>query len=306
MKLLLFNDIQFQHEIKEFCKILGPDVFLIPFNYSKDHEFISNLQKDYDVIYSHDPNNLFNLYPKIPYFYDILPHTAPNELMFNKFKEYYTQLQGAKAVFTGDKKLNKYAEWLDLNTYWITNSTIISKLLPKKFLTPDLHILFNSKDKNNLSYNIVKQFWKTKKSNWHLHIYGDYLPTDFSDNVCFYDYPDSSLLNTCHIILDLSVFHNNTLDLFPSSFALKAMNNGCVLVSTNLHGNNTNIIFDEVHYFRLDPLFTETLSDLIRNLDKRREKLQRVSLAGYNVVKKYFNVSKIVSQKLRILNARDY
>jgi len=230
------------------------------------------IQKDFDCLYSTSPHFIINKKIKIPYFYNIYAGEVENELIFNVFNNFYSKLQGANAVFVNDKKLNKYAEWLDLNSYWIPNGINEYKFKNKKFLTPKLHIGIPL----NSDPDIKEKLLFAKKSNWEFH----------TENI--YD--------NCHVYLNLSKDY-----CFPNKNSLEAMSNSCVLISTNLHGNNTNIIFDDVHYIKLDFLDVNIILDALRYSDKRREKLERIAWTGAKMVNKYFLNKDLDKQRLEII-----
>ena len=258
-------------------------------------------QVKFDAVYSLSPDFILGKKLKIPYFYNVPSGLFKNELNFNYFSRYYSQLSGASAVFVNDKKLNKYCEWMDLNSYLVNEGVAVTKtkFSYKRFITPKLHIGFIG-DEN--TYDLLKDIWPARKSNWTLHIpkKKNFSFSDFSDgSTVFYlgdDY-EKEIFENCHIVINAYRGKNNSIENFPSKNSCKAMLSGCVLVSSNLHGNNTNILFDGVHYFKLDFVDKNTLLETLRYIDKRREKLDKMAKKGYNIVKKYFNIKETVIKK---------
>ena len=254
-----------------------------------------NIQKNFELVYAPNPNDLLNLRIRIPYFYDI----PIRDINYNIFSSYYSQISGAKAVFVKDKKLNKFAEWSELNTYWVNSGIdlIQYKYWAHKYLTPQLHILYI--DDNPEVSKIIQELWYARKANWILHIYKNkiFKPTE---NIILHDDETSlkQLYDSCHIFLNPDLCSNN----FPSSNCLEAMSSGCTVVSSNDHGNLSHILFDKVHYFKLDFIDKNTILETIRYVDKRREKLDRLSLAGSSLVHKYFDLKQIVRQKIEIFS----
>jgi len=245
-----------------------------------DSKPFEEIQEHFDCLYSTSPNFIINKKIKIPYFYNIYAGELEGELNYNIFRDFYSKLQGANAVFVNDKKLNKYAEWLDLNSFWVPNSLIENQFIfkSKRFFTPKLHIGILSPTAPDIQILLDKLLF-IKKTNWEFHI------TDKKD-----------IHENCHIFLNLSKDY-----CFPNNDSLEAMRSGCVLISTNLHGNHTHIIFDDIHYIKLDFLDVNIILDALRYSDKRREKLERIALGGAKMVNKYFTSKNLDNQKLNII-----
>ncbi len=121
-------------EIKEFIRVLGYKNIKI-YTENTSHpaacqykDYVCNIsefeesQNNFDCVYSYDPRLLMERRIKIPYFYDIPSFCFDNELDYRAFEQIYARLAGASAVFVYDKLLNKYAHWLDLNSYWAPKS----------------------------------------------------------------------------------------------------------------------------------------------------------------------------------------
>ena len=253
-----------------------------------------DIQKDYDCLYSTSPHYIINKKLKIPYFYNIYAKELIEELNFNLFNNFYSKIQGATAIFVNDKKLNKYSEWLDLNSYWVPNCFDEKNyfFIFRKFFTPKLNIGIFLEDDSDL-YSILDKIIFAKKANWVFHIFNNTLKNE--DIVEIKDKKD--VYNNCHIFLNLSKSH-----CFPDKNCLEAMSSGCVVLSPNYHGNNTHIIFDDIHYYRLDFLDTNVILDALRFCDKRREKLERISKKGSLVANKYFNSKSTKFEKLNIMH----
>jgi len=270
---------------------------------AKEWSSFEENQKDYNCVYSTNPQFLLNKKIKIPYFYNIYSNIFDNEMDFKEFNNYYSQLAGANAVFVNERTLNKYSSWLELNSYWVNSAINSYDYIPKKFFTPKLHIgyVYNG---NNDVYDLVKKIISIKKSNWIFHIYEGNrhdISAEFTENVVFYDGEnfEKRIFENTHVLLD--IIDPRYPKEFPSDLAARAMSGGVVLISNNSHNNNSNIFFDKTHYFKLDFNSANDVADILRYCDKRREKLERVSISGKDVVNKYFSNKVIVSEKLRII-----
>lgn len=253
-------------------------------------------QKYFDCVYATNPDFLLNKKIQIPYFYNIKPQQG---LKYKEFNDYYSELIGASAVFVDDSFLNKYSCWLGLNSFWVNSATFPQKYIPKKFRTPKLHIGYVY-DGNENAYNLVKKLVYLKKSNWVFHIYQGN-KHDINNEV-FYDGDgfESKMFENIHILLDIPDY---ALDKWPNSLCSKAMSSGVVVLSKSLNHNNTHIIFDKTHYFKLEYCSAESISEVLKYCDKRREKLEKVSIEGSQIIKKYFDPKDIVSQKIRIIES---
>lgn len=277
--------------------------------YSND-KFLSNVdfindQKYFDCIYTPDPDILLKLKPKIPYFYDIPSGRFPQELNFKVFDSYYSQLGGAKAVFVCDKKMNRYAHWAGLNAYWVNDGVSIDKhdYVPKNFITPKLNIGYIYDFADN--YRIVKDVIFAKNSNWVFHLYGvNDLKQDSSVKIYdgSIDVAKRSIYENCHIILNPSAPYANSITPVPSQISLEAMTHGCVSVSANIHENSDHLLFDKFHYFRLDFIDANTIIETLRYAEKRRDKLERMSKSGRDVVLKNYDAKETAAKKLDIIH----
>ncbi len=277
MRILIIDDV--------YCEETKEIINLLPYAEISDLEH----QENFDCIYSPFPRLLINEKLKIPYFYNVEDFTN-----FQNFSDFHSKIQGANAVFVNDRQLNRYSEWADLNSYWINKGIDCQKYyyLPRKYFTPKLNIgIILTSDKETI--DLFSDIFKEKKSNWNFYI-------KYSNKevpICGDSFDVNSkeeIFERCHIFLDL------TRESFPNQNCLEAMARGCVVVSLNLSNNNNHIIFDEVHYFKLNISPIEILQSL-RSLDKRREKLSRVSLQGSVLVRKYFNIKNIIKQKIDIM-----
>ena len=265
-----------------------------------------NDQKYFDCIYSPDPSILLKLKPKIPYFYDIPSGMFEQELNFKVFDRHYSQLGGAKAVFVCDKKMNRYALWAGLNPYWVDDGVNLDKdhFIPKKFLTPKLHIGYIYDNDENLK--IIKDVYSARKPNWVFHLYGVDLK-QASGDIKYYggnlDLAKGEIYKNCHIFLNPSTPHKNSITPVPSQVSLEAMYNGCVSVCGNIHENVDHLIFDKYHYFRLDFIDANTVIETLRYADKRREKLDRMSKSGRDLVIKYYDAKVSAKRKIEIIKS---
>jgi len=106
----------------------------------------------------------------------------------------------------------------------------------------------------------------------------------------------------CNVVLDPRIPKNNRVCEFPSKIFLESLSSGCIAVASNISGNFDNIIFDKVTYFKLDFVDANTVVSTLRYIDKRREKLERMSKKGRSVVKKYFNIESLTNSKLEVIN----
>ena len=300
-------------EIKEFIRVLGYKNIKI-YTENTSHpaacqykDYVCNIsefeesQNNFDCVYSYDPRLLMERRIKIPYFYDIPSFCFDNELDYRAFEQIYARLAGASAVFVYDKLLNKYAHWLDLNSYWAPKSvdTDVFQFNKKKYAVPYLNILlYDAANADPRQHELVKLMRKAFKASWDINI------VHYTDSVSAI----KKALSDAHICLQLSFEYAGKLDTFPNSFLATAMSVGCVGLANNYHGNNTNIMFDKVHYFRLDDIFeniedtAENIVQVIKYVDRRREKLERVSEDGSKAISKYFNIKSIVNLKLDVLN----
>lgn len=269
-----------------------------------DDGFLDNDQKYFDCIYSPDPDLLLKMKLKIPYFYDIPSGRFKNDLNYRVFDKHYSQLGGAKAVFVNDKKMSRYAHWAGLQTYWINEGIDFDKTnyTPKNYLTPKLHIgyIFDSED----NYDIIKDVISAKKQGWVFHLYG---VTDqvSSENIIIHegniDLAKNDIYRECHILLNPALPHKNTISPMPSQVSLEAMHHGCISMCGNMHDNADHLFFDKYHYFKLDFIDHNTMIETLRYADKRREKLSRMSIAGRDVVNKYYDSKESALSKLNII-----
>lgn len=275
----------------------------LSFKNNKDFE---NDQKYFDCIYSPNPEILLKIKPKIPYFYDISSGNFEDELNFKVFHQAYSQLWGAKAVFVSDKKMSKYAAWERLNAFWINEGVDLDKeyTCNKKFFTPKLHIGFiNNYDKD---MDLISDVIFAKKSNWFFHIYNS-KNLEQDGNIKFYEgnieLAKKEMYTNTHIMITPNIPNKNSLNPFPSDIALEAMLNRCVNISGNIHENSDNILFDNFNYFKLDFIDSNTIISTLNYADKRRDKLERMSLSSREIVKRYFNAKESAKQKLSVIKS---
>ena len=254
------------------------------------------IQQDFDLIYSPTPDLIWGKTLKIPYCYDLNKGFSE----YSSFENYYSKISGAKRVFVCDKKLNKFATWLGLDTYWQNPQVDIVKwsFSNRKYFTPKLHIGCVYKDVP--TFNLIKDLIVSKKSNWVFHIY---LPPDLElgdsisreDVVLYHGDLEKAKLNmfkTIQVFLNLFIPKGPSLESFPIQDCLQAMSCGVPVISTNIHDNLDHLLFDKTQYFKIDFTDTNTVLDLLRAVDKRREKLERISFLGRSVVEKNCNEPK--------------
>jgi len=309
MKIMMVTGSDFKDTDREMARQLGSDNMHV-YVY-KNGEFLKGMdfdndQKHFDCIYSPDPDILLKLKLKIPYFYDIPSGRFNQELNFKVFNRHYSQLGGAKAVFVNDKKMNRYAHWAGLNPHWVNEGVSLDKdrYIPKKFITPQLHIGYFYDYEDN--YKIIKDVFSAKKPNWIFHIYNDHdLKQD--GNIVFYNGDEalsrSTIYEHTHIILNPSTPYRNSITQVPSQVSLEAMLNGCVSVSGNIHDNADHVMFDKFHYFKLDFIDANTVIETLRYADKRRAKLDKMSKSGRDMVMKYYDAKESAKKKLEIINS---
>lgn len=285
------------------------------FDYIKDYEeeeFI-RVQSENDAIYiTKSGDGLTGTY-KIPYFYNIYSNTYVSDLNYNKFQKIYHQIKGASGVFVNDKKINRFANWMGLNSYFVNKPLDTKKnkfIRNRKFYTPKLNIGFITSSKHfggSERNRIVEDMWVSAKNNWILHV-PDSLDLNIdSKNVVthdvfssdFFDY--SEIYKNCHVIINPEKFTHKDIDYSYADYSFEAMSTGCVSISPNENGSNSDYYFDKVHYFKLDFVDSNTLLDTLRYVDKRREKLSRMSKMGSDFVKKYMDLIFIVQQKIQII-----
>lgn len=288
-------------EFKEIQNLLGEDCLFFKYSIEFDKR-----QSDFSGVYCPDPRELLKIKVKIPYIYDISPKTFDDEMNYNSFIKFYSQISGPSAVFVSDKKLNKSANWWGLNSYWVNKAvdTDIS-FRSRKFLTPKLHIGYIYENKE--SFDVVKNIIFAKKSNWVFHIY---LPQSIDSEIkntdtIFYSGDigrvKEEMLSKIHVFLNFDLLIRNTSELFPSETSAESMLAGSVLISSNSQGNNTHIIFDKFNYLKLDFVDTNTILDTLRFVDKRREKLESLAKEGSKSIRKYFDYKEIAKIKVDIL-----
>ena len=90
-------------------------------------------------------------------------------------------------------------------------------------------------------------------------------------------------------------------ECFPDINSLEAMTHGCALISSNPHGNNTSVFFDDLNYLKLDYIDANTILDALRYADKKRGKLESISKEGRLDSAKYFNYKDTAIQKVSVL-----
>lgn len=288
MKIMLIDDKKNNPETKKIIEVIGKNnvgLFENIENYKDtDFDYLEECQKNYKKIYSLSPQSLLKFKVRIPYYYNIFG-TYPN---YACFSQYYSQLQGASGVFVSDKKLNKFSEWLGLNSLWVNPAITVNDYpyTSRKFLTPKLNIGFIQKENPS---NIIKNMWYAKKSNWNLHIFGNH--KDIEDASYYSDF--SSFYSNIQVFIDMQES--------PTSEALVAMSLGIAVLAYNQSKSFDCILFDKVHYFEIDFLHSNTILEILRYSDKRREKLERLGKSGSYLIQKYFNNTETVNQKLKFM-----
>lgn len=267
-------------------------------------------QKYFDGIYAVNPKFIVDKKVSIPYFYNILPELLDNELDFREFNTFYSRLKGASSVFVGDKKLSKYSEWAELESYWVSQGIDVAKTLysPKKFFTPKLKIGYVY-DGDIETYKLMLEVVLLKKSNWEFHfVLGNYDHEilgnlrELNGAVVFHNSRKEMYLEA-NIILDPRIPKKSKVCEFPSKLFLESLASGCVVVTSNLSGNQDNVLFDKVNYFKLDFVDTNTVISTLRYIDKRREKLERMSHKGRGLVKKYYSIHSSAAKKIAVMES---
>lgn len=321
MKLLILDtSINIDFETIEFIKILGKenvavyvcnkDKYLNEWFYEilknyDEYEFIQD-QINYDAVYVVQPGELEFTF-RIPYFYNIYANTYSFDIEnnFDYFNYKYSKVKGAGAVFINDRKLNKFANWVGLNTYFLNRPVYTFKCNQnKKFLTPKLNIGFIPSNKileNNFRNKIIEDLYSAFKSNWILHIPKSNSLNLGCSNIEVYDVLDEykSIYENSHLIINPDT--PQTIGINYDRYCYEAMSMGCISIFPNFNNIGNDYIFDKVHYFKMDFVDVNTALNILRYVDKRREKLERMSLASKNVIHKYFDVRKIVQQKIQII-----
>jgi hypothetical protein len=278
-----------------------------------DQESFEKDQIDSDAVYASNSSYAEKVGFKIPYFYSIYANTWKNDNNYEFFQKTYSKIKGASAVFVNDKKLNRFSNWLGLNSYFLNKPVNINrfKFIERKFLTPKLNIGFipSSKifDENNPRNKIVEDMWVSAKSNWTLHIPNNN-NLDVSKNIVKHrvvnvnsvlDY--RPIYEQSHIIINPENIYSDSLDFCHEDYSFEAMSTGCISIHPNLHGNNNHVMFDKFHYFKLDFIDSNTLLEIIRYVNKRRTKLYNMSKSARDLIEKYYNVDTIVKEKIRIM-----
>lgn len=279
-----------------------------------DQERFIQDQARFDAVYiSNTEDTLIGVY-KIPYFFNIYSHTwdIDHELEFRNFEKRYSQLKGAGAVFINDRILNKYAHWIGLNSYYL-NKPIDTYQYTfdryKKFLTPKLNIGFIPSHKENCPRNtIFKKVAELSKNNWVFHIpEGNFLDFNFKNVITHkINKKEGSGLDYSEIYKNSQIIFNpedpkNDLGYSFSHECFQAMACGVIALKTNFHNNNMETLFDNVNFFKINSLRIESIIEDIRYIDKRREKLSKMSRMSYDYVYKYSDVRKIVQNKIMII-----
>lgn len=289
------------YEAHQFLSYLGKDRCVV---YSPEDPCIYKDQSQFEHLYSERPEYLSNLKIKIPYSYSIQGENYRNENEYRTFAKIYSEWAGAGAVFVSEKTLNLYANWLGLSTYWSNSGvdTLSNFYKKRRFATPQIHLGYIHEG-NDEDWEIIKHAIYSKRANWVFHLT---VPESFkifkTPDVHYYSFESKeAFYNNIQVILVPSQEQKGMRKSFPSQSALEAMSKGCVLIAGNTNHNNVHFIFDKVHYFRLDFVDGNSLVETIRYAEKRREKLERMSFLGSNVVKKYFDVRDVVEQKLKTI-----
>lgn len=292
MRLALISE---NNEMIEMANILGEKCTLF-----KTIEEFSNKQEEFSGVYCPKIKELLKIKVKIPYAYDITPKTTLDEMNYNSFAKFYSQLGGPSVVFVSDKKLNKNANWLGLNSYYIlesANTNILFK--PRKFLTPKLHIGYIYDNEEN--FPVFKNLLLAKKTNWVFHVYSPHEIPDVYSYSGDLTRAKEEMLSRVHVLLNHDTLPYNMSESFPTKLGAEAMLSGCVLVSSNSQGNNTHIFFDKFNYIKLDFVDVNSVISTLLYLDKRREKLEAIAKEGNKVVRKYLDFKEVAKLRVSIL-----
>jgi hypothetical protein len=324
MKLLILDTSQnINFETIEFINTLGKKNVLVHIQNKEkylndwfyecleeydDYKFVQD-QIFYDAVYVTNSGKIEFTF-RIPYFYNIYANTYSSEIEnnFNYFNYKYSKVKGATAVFVNDRKLNKFSNWVGLNSYFINKPIDTNKFKftnKKKFLTPKLNIAFIPS--LEISFNInrnrfIEDLLSAFKSNWILHI--PQINQIEGKNIISYDIIDDYqiIYDNSHLIINPENFQIAS-DISYENYCYQAMANGCIPITPNFNNIGNDYIFDKVHYFKMDFVDVNTTLNILRYADKRREKLERMSLASKDIILKYFNVKKIVQQKIQIIKS---
>lgn len=259
---------------------------------------ISLDQKNFDAVYCSNPEDLLDIPIKIPYFYNIFSFKK-RDLFYNYFCKKYASISGASAVFVDNPIINKFCEWFNLNSYWLEEGVPLSENLflqgnpflldTKKFITPKLHIGFIQ---NNKANSFFEDIFFAKKANWKFHVLGK--ETLSNPDITYYE--DASLF---YSNIHLLILHSES---FPNLEVKQAMAKGLALINYSPYYHSKHLFFDKVHYLELDFFDKNTILDMIRYCDSRREKLERIAKSGLSVIKKYYDLKKIVLTKIEIMS----
>lgn len=299
MKIAIIDNCS--KELLEMARLLGDtcEVFYSIYDFEK-------VQASFDCVYSPKYEELLKIKVRVPYFYDISPKSINDEMNYSSFARHYSQLSGPRAVFVYDKKLNKSSKWLGLNTHFV-NPSVDPDIQPtkKKFLTPRLDIGYIYE--NAEGFDLLKKVIFAKKSNWFFHIYcpNEISPEIKNNETIFYsgdlNRVKKEIFAKAHVFLNYTVLNNNMSECFPGLNSLEAMISECALISSNPHGNNTSLFFDDLNYLKLDYIDANTILDALRYADKKRGKIESIAREGSLDSAKYFNYKDIALQKMNIL-----
>lgn len=312
MRLIIIDNsvIGATQETNEFVKQLGHNSVYVCKNLNDVN------QSQYDAVFIALSGDILELPFKIPYFYNINIHSfrSKEEWSFDYFKEKYKHGSAAAAVFVNDKKLNRYCHWMGINSLFTNEGVDIKKykyIKNRKFFTPKLNIGFIpdyewiGDSKRNKT---ILDMWEASKNNWILHIPEDNSLNIDSDRVIKYDcsngyfnFDYTPIFSNSHIIIE--PFDHYKEDRYISRYknVYEAMSTGCASIMSNQHNNSEDYMFDDIHYIKMDYTDANNLLDCLRYLDKRRDKMLRISKNSSNLIYNYFDIKKIVKQKLEVI-----
>lgn len=324
MKLLIIDNSSenLNYETLEFMRQLGTScsVFSSVKESYKKEEYYSEVnlldpisfietQAKYDAILVIDISKINkDINFRIPYFYNIYRNTYDIKLEndYSFFSNKYGELQGASAVFVNDSKLNKFSNWLGLNSYFINKpvDTYFYKYASKKFLVPKLHIGYIPSSSGVDSYRdrIIEDVWSAAKSNWVMHTSESIKCIKNKINYTFdssFDF--SQFYKNIHVLVNPEdIYHKDACKSYLD-YSKEAMSQGVVSLTSNQRNINSDYLFDKVHYFRISYSKPNEVLDTLRYVDKRRSKLSRMSYLGSKYIERYYGIKNIVQNKIQII-----
>ena len=333
MRLLILDNSFFpiNFETEEFIRQLGDKVTV--YSHRKDltknywfDKYIKNFelqnfiedQKNFDAVYITRSEDVSQGVYKIPYFYNIYKNTYSYnvEANYQSFQHTYSSIKGASKVFVNDRRLNKFSNWLGLDSYFINRPVNTNKFKfnrNRRFLTPKLNIGIipssNFLDKENPRNKIFEDIYSCMKSNWILHIPDGRDLSIGDNNVVKYkvlgkdkpEYDYSEIFLNSHVIINPEKNDYTGLDYSHEGRCFEAMATGCVSIHPNLESSCNDYMFDKVHYLKMDFIDSNTILNILRYADKRRNKIESMSYACKDLISKYYDVRKIVQQKIQII-----